>query len=136
MVYISHMPATVAPPRSSPSKILRDLEALSFDALDKLMPKIDALRLKKHPKVLSPRETWLLTKIQAGPPLKLTDEYNALIARRDAGELSAADRKKMPLLVAQLDASQTQHLQWLIELAALRKTTVPRLTQQLGLPKR
>ena len=125
-----------APVKASSSKILRELEALSFDALDKLMPKIEALRLKKHPQVLSSRETWLMNKVQSGPPARLVAEHRTLMERRDAGCLSAADRRRLPALVAQWDAHQAQHVQWLVELAALRKTTVPSLTRQLGLPKR
>lgn len=114
--------------------ILHELEAMPFEVLNKLMPKIEALRLAKHPNVLSPRETWLLKKVQTGLPARLRREHDRLAARCDAGELTAADRKRAVALTAEMDAHQARHLEWMMELAALRRTTVRNLAKKLGLP--
>ncbi len=116
--------------------ILRDLEALPFDALNHLIPRIDALRLRKHPQVLSSRETWLLKRVQTGLPAALRQEHERLMNRRDEGTLAASDRKRLNALVAEIDAHQAKHLEWLIELAALRKISVSVLVKRLGLPGR
>ena len=121
-------------PRST--AILRDLNALPFEALTHLMPRIEALRLRKHPQVLSARETWLLKRVQSGLPAGLRHEQERLSNDRDAGALSASDRKRLNALVAQIDAQQARHVGWLIELAALRKTPVATLVKRLGLPRR
>ncbi|MFN0080144.1 MAG: hypothetical protein ACKVY0_27075 [Prosthecobacter sp.] len=118
------------------SAILRDLEALPFETLNHLMPQIEALRLRKHPLVLSARETWLMKRVQSGLPAALRQEHELLLNRRDAGALTASDRKRLNALVAEMDVHQARHLEWLIELAALRKTSVATLVKRLGLPGR
>lgn len=122
------------PAHARASTILLELEALPFAALNKLMPKIEALRLAKHPQVLSARETWLLKKLQSGLPARLRSEHERLNNQRDAGKLTAADRKRAVALAAEIDAHQSQHLQWLMELAGLRRMTVRTLAKKLGLP--
>ena len=105
--------ALVAAKQSSASTILHELEAMPFEVLNKLMPKIEALRLAKHPNVLSPRETWLLKKVQAGLPARLRSEHDWLAARYDAGELTAADRKRAVALTAEIDAHQAWRTGWI-----------------------
>jgi len=130
------MPAIAHRRPASSADILRDLQSLPFETLNLLMPRIEALRLRKHPQVLPARATWLLKRVQSGLPVTLRHEYERLVARRDAGTLTAIDRKRLHALASDIDAHQAKHLEWLMELAALRKTSVATLVKQLGLPGR
>ena len=118
-----------------PAKLLRELEALPFAELDKLVPRILALRVSKHPGVLSRAESKLVKMLSAGPPARLVREYDRLIARRERQRLSVADQKKLERLVAEFDAYHLQHVAWLTELAAIRQTSVVAVARELGLKK-
>ena len=129
------MPASTTRSASVPARLLRDLAGLSLEALDSLVPKIQALRLRKHPQVLPSREAALLKRIQRGLPARLRQEQEAINARKDEGALTPADMKRIPLLVAEIDVWQTRHMESLIALATLRRTSPRTLARQLGLPR-
>ena len=118
-----------------PAKLLRELEALPFAELDKLVPRILMLRARKHPGVLSHPESHLVKKLSAGPPARLAREYDRLIAARDRKGLSAVEQKKLERLVAQFDVYHLQHVAWLTGLAAIRQTSVVAVVRALGLKK-
>ena len=120
---------------ATPAKLLRDLNALPFAELDKLVPRILALRVRKHPAVLSRTESKLIKLISAGPPARLVREYDGLIARRERQRLSAVEQNELERLVAEFDAYHLQYVAWLTELAALRQTSVAALVRSLGLKK-
>lgn len=130
------MPVIAKRRPTASAAILRELGALPFEALDQLMPRIEALRLSKHPQVLGARETWLLKHVQTGLPAAFRREHEQLLARRDEGTLSTADRKRLVSLTNEIDAHQARYLGWLMELAALRRVSVGTLVKRLGLPGR
>lgn len=129
------MPASTTQSSSVPARLLRELAGLSLEALDTLIPKIQALRLRKHPQVLPSREAALLKRVQRGLPARLRQEHAAINARKDDGSLTPADMKRIPLLVAEIDACQARHMEALIALAAMRRTTPRELARQMGLPR-
>ena len=118
-----------------PAKLLRELEALPFAELEKLVPRILMLRARKHPGVLSQPESQLVKKLSAGSPARLVREYDRLMAVRDRKGLSAAEQKKLERLIAEFDAYHLQHVAWLTELAAIRQTSVAAVVGALGLKK-
>ncbi len=129
------MPAVSTRPTTLPSRLLRELASLPWESLDRLMPKIEALRLRKHPSVLPSREASLLKQVQRGLPARLRNELASLNARKDNGSLTSEDRKRLSSLVSEIDSHQARHVQALIALATIRRTTVPALARQLGLPR-
>jgi len=129
------MPAVSTRPTTLPSRLLRELASLPWESLDRLMPKIEALRLRKHPSVLPSREASLLKQVQRGLPARLRNELASLSARKDSGSLTSEDRKRLSGLASEIDSHQARHVQALIALAAIRRTTVPALARQLGLPR-
>jgi hypothetical protein len=103
--------------------------------LDRLVPKIIALRVRKHPLVVSRREEWLLKKIEAGVSSKWSEDYRQLIEKRRATRLTAGDRRRLEKLTAQLDQFQLQWLKWATELATIRGVTLPNLLKGLKLQR-
>ena len=118
-----------------PAKLLRELEALPFAELDKLVPRILVMRARKHPGVLSQPESQLVKKLSAGPSARLVSKYDRLIAARDRKGLSTMEQKKLERLAAEFDAYHLQHVAWLTELAAIRQTNVAEVVRWLGLKK-
>ena len=120
---------------ATPAKLLRQLAALPYAELDKLVPRILTLRVQKHPAVLSRAESRLLKKISAAPPAKLVREYDRLIAKRELKGLVPAEQKQLERLVAEFDAYHLRHVCGLTELAAIRQTSVAAVVRSLGLGK-
>ena len=120
---------------ATPAKLLRQLAALPYAELDKLVPRILTLRVRKHPAVLTRAESRLLKKISAGPLARLVREYDRLIAKRERQGLVAAERKQLEGLVAEFDAFHLHYVGWLTELAAIRHTSVTAVVRSMGLRK-
>lgn len=98
---------------ATPAKLLREPDALPFSELDKLVPRILALRVRKHPAVLLRTESKLIKLISAGSPARLVREYDRLIARREQQRLSVVEQNELERLVAEFDAYHLQHVAWL-----------------------
>ncbi len=77
----------------------------------------------------------MLKQVQRGLPARLRNELASLNARKDNGSLTSEDRKRLSSLVSEIDSHQARHVQALIALATIRRTTVPALARQLGLPR-
>lgn len=127
------MPATLAKP--SARSLLSQLDALSFDSLEKLMPQIAALRAKKHPLVLSKREMWLKKKIEAGLPAAEWNEYCGLVEKRDATGLASRQQQRLVALSDILEQHRVEWLGWAVELARLRRMTVDGLLRSLNIER-
>jgi len=120
---------------AKPARLLKELAALPYEELDKLVPRILALRAQKHPAVLPHAEAALVKKISAGPPPKLVRDYERLMKKRKPQAPSAAERKQLDRLVAEFDAFHLRHLGWLTQLAAIRQSSVPAIVRAFGLKK-
>ncbi len=120
---------------SKPANLLQELDQWSLKDLDKLVPRILAMRARKLPNVVSRSEAGLLKKITAGPPARIMKEYDRLTGLVEKGGLTKTDEHKLALIIGEIDKHNLLHLQWLNELAGIRRVTVPGLVKQLGLKK-
>lgn len=82
---------------------------------------------------LSRRETALLLKINGGPPSEWQPAYTKLIEKRRAGRLSPAEEKQLLKLAEKMERYDAKRMEWLIELAVVRKTPLRALIKSLGL---
>ena len=129
------MSATASATNRRPERILHELEALPFAALDRLLPRIMALRLKKHPRVMSPREEWHQKRIEAGLPKTVWAAYARLIAKRRAKDLTAREQLRVAGLVEKMETFNVQWLTWARELADVRRVPLDRLLRSLNLSR-
>ena len=127
------MPAVAT--RSSPARILQELEALPFASLNKLVPRIMALRLKKHPEVMSKREGWLQRKLELGASTTMTSAYAELIEKRRIHGLTPGEQRRVEALVEKMEAFNVEWLEWAIELAQIRRVTVEQLLKSLSIQR-
>jgi len=82
---------------------------------------------------LSPAESDLLAKINEGFPPEFWRRYRELIARREAGTLTAEECTELISLSDRVEEKNWRRTEHLIVLASLRGITLPELVQQLGL---
>jgi len=123
------MPTTVA--KSKLSEILEDMTTLSAKQLDRLLPEVVALRLEKRKLALPKRESELLKIINRGLPPEKRRDYEELKRRAEA--LTESERVKLIKLSDELELLGVARLRAMMELAAGRKTTLPKLMKQLGI---
>ena len=80
-------------------------------------------------------ESELLQHINEGLPAETWRQYHALIARRDAGTLTADDQKILVGLIDEVEIAHARRMKYLVELANLRETTLDELMDALGIVK-
>ena len=127
------MPATAAKP--SPNRILRDLEKLPFTTLDRLLPKIAALRASKHPLVMTRREVFLQKKIEAGLPQTLWSDYANLLRKRHEQGLTSREQARIERLSERIEGFNVEWLEAALELAKIRGQTLERLLKNLNIER-
>lgn len=125
------MPSVVA--KSKLAEILEEVTTLSASQLDKLLPKVVALRLEKRKLVLPQRESGLLKTINRGLTPGKRRAYQQLRDKLHAEALDESEQAELLRLSDELEWLGAARLRALMELAAVRKTTVPKLMRQLGI---
>jgi hypothetical protein len=82
---------------------------------------------------LSPEETELLQRINASLSAMEWERYRALLAKRDAENLSDNEQADLIALSDKLEEANVRRMDAVVELARVRKVTVPELMSTLGL---
>ena len=101
--------------------------------LERFITKLYALKAREEVPNLSAAETQLLLKINQDLAPAARARMNELIERRQAHLITPAELDELIQLTDQAEAIGVERLKCLIELAALRNTTLDDLMQQLGI---
>ena len=118
----------------STSQLLRAVAQLSWEDFQEFMSRAVALQpVPPEAPRLSRRETALLLKINAGPPPEWQSSYTKLLEKRRAGRVSAEEERQLLKLVDKMERYDVKRMEWLTELAALRKLPLRVLIKSLGL---
>ena len=128
------MPTADAKTKPSTEQVLREAAQLSWEECNDFLRRLTAVRRPPKARRLSKRESELLLKINQGPP-PWRQVYDDLIEKRRTQRLTPRERRQLFKLVDQMEAYNARWLQWLVELAAIRKLTLDELMKHLGLPK-
>lgn len=80
---------------------------------------------------LTAAEAELLRKINEGISPQFWQRYHALIARRRGGTLTPDEQTELIACSDRIEQTNAQHIEYLVQLARLRGTTLPTLMQQL-----
>lgn len=75
----------------------------------------------------------MLSKINQGLPEATWQRYYQLIAKRQDETLNAEEHRELLHLTEQVERLDAQRLEYLVELARLRQTTLPALMESLDL---
>lgn len=99
---------------------------------------VNALKERLRPSVrevswLSKAEADLLQKINLGLPPEMWEHYHALIAKRRAETLTIEEQATLIEISDQIEQANARRIQYLIELANLRGTSLEAVMQELGI---
>jgi hypothetical protein len=112
-------------------QLLKAVERMPQPELDQFVDQVVAFRAGQRAPQLSGSESELLAKINQGVPAHIQSRYDSLIAKRRASTLSEAEHEELLRLTEQVEAWDTRRVEYLAELARLRKTTLRALLKDL-----
>ena len=118
------------------NSIYQSLSILNVVELEQVMQEVLVLRRKKLPTVLTQHETELLRKINAGAPAVIQKHYNFLVKKRNNETLSDDEYQELLELTAYMENLGVKRLEYLLELAKLRNSTLDEIVEQLQLKPR
>jgi hypothetical protein len=119
--------------KSRVAEILDELTALSGPELDRLLPRIVALRIEKRGLALPKRESELMKTINQVLPVAKRRVYETLRQKLASNTLTEDEQAELLRISDRLEWLGVRRLRALIELASIRKVPVPRLMRQLGI---
>lgn len=117
----------------SKDDLLRAIGQLDKLDLDDLVHQMLVLRAKRLAPSLSQKESALLQKINQGIPDEVQKHYDDLISKRKAEKLTSDEYAELLRLTNIVEDVEKQRIQYLVELAKLRRTTLNQVMDQLGI---
>jgi hypothetical protein len=116
--------------------LLLSAAQLPLDELEQFFAELSRLVTRKKSESVLNRDKILLTQInQTVLSLEKTDRCYTLICKMEWSTLSETEHSELITLVEEEEALNVQRLKYLVELAQLRKMTLPQLMKKLGLNK-
>lgn len=115
-------------------ELLKAVQQLNLNELNRFTSQVISLRAQRQAPSLPHKETTLLQKINRGLPEKLQWRYHELIAKRQAEALTAKEYEELLDMTDQVENLEAERVQYLGELAKLRKISLSDLMQQLNIP--
>ena len=101
--------------------------------LDELIQRINEVHPLYKEHRLSLNESKLLIKINQGVPIEIQNRYDALIIKRDNRTLTPEEYDELLVLTDQVELLDVKRMECLMELAKLRKMSLPLLMKELGI---
>jgi len=120
----------------TPDKILEAVKQFSPAELEEFTMQVNLIRARRVAPTLSPRESELLPKINAGIPAEIWSRYDELNQLQDNEALSPEGEAELYDLVNQIETVEAQRIQYLAELAQLRGQSVRELMDDLEIKPR
>ena len=117
----------------SPDKLLEAIGQMDLAELDRLVPRVIALRAQRRAPSLPQRESELLTRINRGLPINVQTRLDALVARRQAETLTPDEHEELLRLIEQSEETEATRVEALAQLARLRGISLTTLIHDLGL---
>ncbi len=127
------MPTIHLEAQVSPDNLVRAADQLTPPELERFVSQVLALLAHRRAPSLSPAETELLQAINEGLPSELRDRYEALIERRQEGALTSEEHGELLRLTDEVEAIEARRAGKLVELSRLRGVSLPALMDGLGI---
>src|SRR5947207_759591 len=108
---------SAAATKSKIASLVQEMASLSAEQLEKLLPKVVALRLEKRQLVLPDRESELMKTINRGLSPSKRSTYQRLQQKNRREKLTVSERAKLLALSDELEWLGVARLQALTELA-------------------
>ena len=127
------MPTDIAKSKVTPDQILQDMARLTTRQLERVIEQAAFLRLLKSKGALSARESNLLQIINRGLTAEKSARLDELQARLRDETIGEREHAQLLRLTEELERLGAERLKALIELSAIRKTSVAQLMEELNL---
>ena len=127
------MPVVQVEAQLPTDELLRAAGQLNQPDLEQFVSQVIALRAKRQAPSLPRVESELLLKINAEVPSAIQTRYNELIAKRQAETLTPDEYKELLQLTQQVEKLEVRRVEYLAELARLRRTSLTALMEKLGI---
>ncbi len=114
-------------------ELLRAVGQLNQSDLEQFVSQVIALRASRQAPSLPRSESELLLKINEGVPSEIQTRYHELITRRQAESLRPDEYKELLQLTKQVEKFEVRRVEYLAQLARLRKTSLTALMENLGI---
>jgi hypothetical protein len=114
-------------------QVMDELARLSARQLETVIEHASVLRLQKRKAVMPARESDLMRVINRGLNAEKSARLEQLQEKLRQETIHARERQQLLRLSDELEMLGAQRLQALIDLAALRRTSVPKLMSEMGL---
>lgn len=127
------MPIIQVETELSTDKLLKAVGQLSQSELERFVFQVIALRARRQVHSLPQAEAKLLLKINEGLPPEVQKRYDELIGKRRAESLSPDEYDELLRLTDQIENLEAHRMEYLAELARLRKISLSELMQSLDI---
>jgi hypothetical protein len=127
------MLSDVAKPKVTPMQVMDDLARLTARQLETVIEHASVLRLQKRKAVMSARESELMRVINRGLSVEKSARLEQLQEKLRQETIRPREHQQLLRLSDELEHLAAQRLKALIDLAALRKTSVAKLISEMGL---
>ncbi len=117
----------------SSDQLLKAIEQLSPSELEQFVFQVIALQAQRKAPSLPHAEAEMLLKINQGVPAEVQMRYDELIAKRRAEILTPDEHSELLRLTDQIEKLEAHRVEYLTELARLRKTSLTGLMKDLGI---
>jgi len=109
------------------------LENLEPSELDRVATWVLRAQADRRAPSLAARESELLAEINEGLPESALARYRRLARKRGQESLSPAELEEIRALSDHFEEVEARRAEKLVELAGLRRTTLPKLMRELGI---
>jgi hypothetical protein len=127
------MLSDVAKPKVTPMQVMDDLARLTARQLETVIEHASVLRLQKRKAVMSTRESELMRVINRGLSAEKSARLEQLQQKLRQETIRPRENQQLLRLSDELENLAAQRLKALIDLAALRETSVAKLILEMGL---
>ncbi len=119
--------------QASVSEIIKNAARLGKQDFEQLFDKMVVLKAERSLAALPKEESALLNKINRGFPSEKWERLNSLNKKMEHGGLSEAEYGELMMLINKYEAYMVLRLKYLAKLATLRKVSLDKLVDQLGI---
>ena len=117
----------------STDELLRAVGRLPLPELEQFVQQVLALEAQRRTRPLPQAEAELLLMINEGLPAAAAARFHELDGRRRAGLLTPPEQDELGQLAGRMEALDARRVEYLAELARVRRTTLPALMDTLGI---
>ena len=117
----------------STDELLKAVGQLNQPELERFVSQVITLRVKRQVHSLPEAESELLLKINQGLPHEVQKRYHELIAKRRLESLIPEEYDELLSISDQIENLEARRMEYLAELARLRKISLPDLMESLSI---